>query len=259
MQELVLDVRYLQDPAYQFRNLHGSSTNEYGSSCFSELYNIIYRCVELLSHRLVNEVVIILADRGFIRWNSNNIQLIDIPQFSSFRNRSSGHSRKLMIHPKVILKSYRCIRLSSVLHLYIFLRFNRLVKSIGISSSFHHTASLLIYNFNFSINDDVLNIFLEKCIRLEQLAHAMYPLRFDLIIANDLFFPVESCCLIHRFIFLNLVEFCAYFREDEEPGIFTFACDQVNTFFRKVYAIILFFDNEVKWFIGLWHIPLVIS
>ena len=93
VEHVVFDLTQREHSAKQFTNLYRSSTHKYRSPLLYEAYNLLNNGVVLLTSRLVDAVVHILAEDGAIRWNNHNIQLVDVPQFSGFCFCSTGHPR----------------------------------------------------------------------------------------------------------------------------------------------------------------------
>ena len=93
VEHVVFDLTQREHSAKQFTNLYRSSTHKYRSPLLYEAYNLFDNSVVLLTSRLVDAVVHILAEDGAIRWNNHNIQLVDVPQFSGFCFCSTGHPR----------------------------------------------------------------------------------------------------------------------------------------------------------------------
>ncbi len=163
----MLDFSDLQHSTHQLRNFHGSGAHQYGSSFLCKLYNLLNNSIKFFAHGFVNKIIPVFSCHRPVGRNRNHIQLIDVPQFTRFGDSSTRHTCKLMIHAKIILKGDGGVRLGSIFDLHILLRFNRLMQTIRVSSSVQHTTRLLIYNFYFSIYNDVFSIFFEKCIRFE--------------------------------------------------------------------------------------------
>ena len=93
IEHVVFDLTQREHSAEQFTNLYRSSTHKHRSPLLYEAYNLFDNSVILLTSRLVDAVVHILAEDGAIRWNNHNIQLVYVPQFSCFCFGSTGHPR----------------------------------------------------------------------------------------------------------------------------------------------------------------------
>ncbi len=67
-----------------------------------------------------------------------------------------------MIHSEIVLQGDCRIGLGHFAHFDIFLRFECLVESIGIATAFHHTAGLLVHDFDLTFHDHVFLVALKK-------------------------------------------------------------------------------------------------
>ena len=66
-----------------------------------------------------------------------------------------------MVHTEVVLQGDRGECLCSGLYLYTFLSLDRLVQAIGITTSVHDTARLLVNDHDLVVHNHVLIILLE--------------------------------------------------------------------------------------------------
>ena len=111
-----------------------------------------------------------------------------------------------MVHAEIILKGDRGVSLRSILHLYIFLGFNRLVQAVRIASAFHHTTCLLVDNLHLSIHKDVLRVFFKHVVGLEQLVDRVDTLGFDAVVFDDFFLAHQLFGLIQGTAFFQIVQ-----------------------------------------------------
>ena len=93
IEHVVFDLTQREHSAEQFTNLHRSSTHKHRSPLLYKAYNLFNNGVVLLTSRLVDAVVHILAEDRTIRRNNHYIQLVDVPQFSCLCFGSTGHPR----------------------------------------------------------------------------------------------------------------------------------------------------------------------
>ena len=93
-----------------------------------------------------------------------------------------------MVHTEVVLQRDRRKSLGSTLHLHVLLGFNRLMESIRPAAAFHHTTGLLIDDLHFAAVDDVIDVFFEECICLEELVYGVYALGLDGIVGENIIF-----------------------------------------------------------------------
>ena len=115
-----------------------------------------------------------------------------------------------MVHTEIILKGDGRIGLRSILYLYIFFGFNRLVQPIGVASALHHTTRLLVHNLHLSIHKDVLRISFKHVVGLEQLVDRMDPLGFDAVVFDHLFLARQLFGLVQGAAFFQFVQSNSY-------------------------------------------------
>ncbi len=127
IQYVVFDFFHLQHAADQLWNFNRCGTYQNRSSFFCKFHDLFNGCIEFFTHRFENKVVRIVPGDGAIGRNHNNIQFIDVPQFTGFCFCCTCHARKLVVHAEIILKGNGGIGLCGILHLHIFFRFYRLV------------------------------------------------------------------------------------------------------------------------------------
>ena len=101
-------------------------------------------------------------------------------KFTSLSLRSTGHSRQLIIHPKIILNSNGGIGLCFLFDLYPLLGFNRLVQSITPATTRHQTTRILIHDHDFATLHHIFFVFFVKGKGAQQLRNRMNAFAFYL-------------------------------------------------------------------------------
>src|SRR5665647_1219940 len=164
IQNLVLNTTHLQHSAQQFRDFHRGGSHKHWLTYFIQPDDFVNNSVVFLFLSFVNVVFVIFTDYWLICRNYNNLQFINIPEFTCFSLGSSGHPRQFVVHAEIILKCDGRKSLCSILNFNTLSRFDRLVKTIGVAATFHDTTRLLINNLNLAINQHIFNILFEHCI-----------------------------------------------------------------------------------------------
>src|SRR5690606_1899985 len=167
-------------------------TDQYGPTFLGQLHDLFDHGVELFAGRLVYKIIVILANNGTVSRNNNDVEFVDVPEFTSLSLRGTSHARELVVHSEIILQGDRGVRLRRVLNLHIFLGFDRLVKTIGIPPSLEHTARLLINDLNLPIDDDVFGVAFVERIGPQQLVNGVNTGRLYLVVADEFLLLLKS-------------------------------------------------------------------
>ncbi len=107
---------------------------------------LVHHSVELLTARLVDRVLIINTDNRLIGGYFDNIHSVYFPELVFFRQGGTGHSGFFLVFIKEVLESDSCERPALALHLHMLFCLDRLMQSVGISSSGHYTSGKLVYD-----------------------------------------------------------------------------------------------------------------
>ena len=128
-------------------------------------------CLNLIDNRfklfflgLIYRIIQIFSLYGLIRRNLDNVHGIDISKLLLLRLCGTGHSGLFLKFVKEVLESNGCQRSGLSFYLHMFLRFNRLMQSVGIPSSVHNTSGKFIDNQNLIILYDIIHIPLHKVV-----------------------------------------------------------------------------------------------
>ena len=159
IQDIVHDSFSFQQSRYMFRSSNISGSNKNWLSHLMIKFNIVFHKFPLGLLIKVNFIIEIYSTNSSIGRNDNYFEFVNLTKFFSFCWCCSCHTRKFLILLKEILISNCCHSLRLSLNLYSFFCFNCLVKSFWKSSSWHSSSSMLIYDQNFPIWDDIIFIF----------------------------------------------------------------------------------------------------
>ena len=167
IQYIMLNLAHSKHFAQHFRDFHRSGTYQNRTSFFYHFFNLFDDSFIFLTFCLINAIIHIFTGNRTIRWNNNDIQFINIPKFSRFRFRRTGHTRQFMIHTEIVLQSDGSKCLSSGFHLHPFLGLNSLMQTVRITTAFHNTSCLFVNNLNLSVNYNIFIILFEHGISLQ--------------------------------------------------------------------------------------------
>src|SRR5882757_7750226 len=106
----------------------------------------------------IDDVGIFPANQRAIRWNHDNVKVVNLAEFGSFGFRGTGHAGKLFVHAEVILEGDRRERLVFPLDLHAFFSFNGLVETVGPAPTGHLPSGEFVDDDDFAIFVDVVDI-----------------------------------------------------------------------------------------------------
>ena len=119
------------------------------------------------------------------------------------------------------------------------------MKSVGITSALHDTTRLLVDDLHLSVDHDVLVVFLEEGIGLQQLVDGVHTLALDGVVREQrvllrLTFSVAAGHVA------NLRKLGSNVRQDEELRVLHVARQQVEAFVGKFDTVVLLVDHEIE-------------
>ena len=152
----------LQHTTEQFTYLYRSGTHETGTSCVPQYFDLINDGFIFFPLGFVNKILLIIADHFDIGGDTHHIEFVNAPQLRCFCFSRTGHATEFVVHPEIILQSDGGIGLGGGFNLHIFLGFNGLVQTIGVTTSIQYTTGLLIHDLDRPVVDDIFHIDLEK-------------------------------------------------------------------------------------------------
>jgi len=119
--------------------------------------------------RLVDQVVVILADHGHVGRNHHDVQVVDFFEFRGFRISGAGHSRQLFVHAEIILERNGGQRLVLLFDLDLLLGLQRLMQSVAVTSARHHPSGKLIDNNHLTVFHQIIHVALKQRVGAERL------------------------------------------------------------------------------------------
>ena len=117
------------------------------------LFDVIYHRRELGFGRLVDHILFVFTNHGFVGRNRHHPHLVSLLEFGGLRLGGTGHtgSRTLGIKPHIILQGNRSQGLVLGLNLYPFFGLNSLVHPLVIAPTRQHTSGVFIHNQDFTL------------------------------------------------------------------------------------------------------------
>ena len=130
--------------------------------------------VVLLLRRLVDQVVVVLADRRLVRRNDHRLQPVDLLELEGFGVGRAGHAAKLAVHAEIVLEGHRRQRLVLVLDLHAFLGLDRLVQPVGPAPPGHQPAGELVDDDHFAVLHHVVLVAVVQLVGTQRGIHMVH-------------------------------------------------------------------------------------
>ena len=182
---LVWNATKIEQAAEKFRDFHRTCADQHRTSGISHLFYFInYRSV-LFALRFVHTVIHVNALDRTVSRNFHNVELVNIPELTSFRDSRTRHTRQLVVHTEVVLQRDGSKSLGSGFYTHVLFCLNSLVKSIAPAASFHDTACRFVDNLNLTILNHIVIIEGEHRISLQELLERVHTVALDSIIGHE--------------------------------------------------------------------------
>ena len=139
-----------------FALFHAHGADQYRLTQLVSTHNVFNHGIELGGFRFVDEIGLIDADHFAIGRNRNDLQTVCVHEFGSFGLRGTSHSRKLRVHPEIVLQCDRRQGLIFFLDTNALFGFDGLMYSLTPTSSLEYPTGEFIHDLYFAILDDVI-------------------------------------------------------------------------------------------------------
>ena len=245
VEDIMGDLAQGEHLAQQLRDLDRGRTYQHGASTLYEADDLLDDGGVLLTSRLVDTVVEVVARDGAVGGDDHDVQLIDIPELASLRLGCPGHPRELVIHAEVVLQRDRGEGLRGGLHVDALLGLNGLVQPIGVATAVHDTTRLLVDDHHLAVHNDVLVVLLKEGVGLEELVDRVYALALDGIIGEQRLLA-SSVLLGREALGSELGQERSDVGKDEEAAVIGALRQEVDPLVRELDAILLLVDDEVE-------------
>ena len=156
VQHLVRQLRLGQQLADELAVFDAGGAHQHRLATFMAVANVFRDGVVLLFGRLVDEVVVVLADGRPVGRDDHRFQAVDLLEFIGFRVGRARHAAELAVHAEVVLEGHRGQRLVLALDLHTFLGFHGLVQAVAPAPARHQAAGELIDDDHFAVLHDVM-------------------------------------------------------------------------------------------------------
>ena len=183
--------------------------------------------IELALFCLEYNVRVIDSDNRFVGRNSDNVQLVDLSEFFFFCHSRTGHTRKLIVQTEIILICNCSNGFGFSCDFNAFFCFNSLMKSVVESSSLHYTSCKFVYDKNFSVLYNVVDIFFHNAVCLDCLIDVVEQ---GHIVCVHKVYNVES---FFRFLYAAFGKSCG----------FSLFVDDVISVQQVVISLVVHFNN----------------
>ena len=257
IQHVVLDSPQPEHAAQQLGCFHIGRAHQHRPSGFHQFRDLLDHGVILGFLGLVNQVVLVVADNGTVGRDDHHIQFINGPELACFRFSRTGHTGQLVIHPEVVLQGDGREGLRRVLDLDVFLGFHRLVQTVAPAASLHDTARLLVHNLHLAVHDDVVHVFLEHRVGLQELDHDVHAVALQGVIFHQRVFPLLFLGRIGHRSF-DFGDLAAHIGKHEEIGIVHAGGQHLVALVGHIHRMLLLVDHEIQLVRDDGHFPLVV-
>ena len=149
--------------------VNGNGTNKYWLTVLMTLFNVFNNSLELSVNSAIDQVIKVFTLNRTIRWNDLYRNVINLTELCVLSHCGTSHTGELVVHEEVVLKRNSCQSLVLFTYLDVLFCFNCLVKTFGVTTTFHNTAGKLINNLNLTIDDNVLLVAMEHVLGLQSL------------------------------------------------------------------------------------------
>ena len=157
--ETVLSLKSLRE---HFAFFNTDRSDEQWPAGRADLVDLFHDGIELLFHRLVNDILAVIPDARLIRRNDDDFELVDIHEFVGFGGRGARHSRDLIVELEKILQGNRGERLAFFFDRDGLLGLDGLMEPVGPLPAVHEPAGKFVDDNDFAVHDDIVFLSLER-------------------------------------------------------------------------------------------------
>ena len=123
--------------------------------------------VVLLTPRLVDEVLTVVARNRAVGRNDRDLEPVDLKELAFFRLRRTGHAGELLKETEIILNGDGRERLRLTADLHVLLGFHRLVQTFAPAAASQRAPGKLIDDDDFAVAHDVFLIAQKQSMRAQ--------------------------------------------------------------------------------------------
>ena len=133
------------------------------------LHDLAADGVPLAVARLVDLVVLVLADHRLVRRDLDDRQLVDLHELGGLGERRAGHARELVVEAEVVLQRDRREGLVLLLDVHALLGLDRLVQALRPAPALEDAAGELVDDHDLAVDDGVVDVALVERLGLQRL------------------------------------------------------------------------------------------
>ena len=115
----------------------------------------------------VDEVGLVGAPDRAVRWDLNDVEVVDLLELTRLGDGGSRHPGELVVHPEVVLKRDRGERLVLFLDLHALFGLDRLMEALGVAASLEHASGELVDDLDLAVADEIVDVPRVELLRLQ--------------------------------------------------------------------------------------------
>ena len=161
IQDIVLDPLFFQHLTEQFRYLDRDRTDQNRLSGRMCTDHFVHDRTIFLRFCLVDRIVKILSLYRFVRRNLHNVHSVNITELFFFRQSRTCHTALLLKLIEQVLECDRRQRLALPAHLYMLFRLDRLMQTVGITTSRHDSSGKFVDDHYLAVRRHNIILILE--------------------------------------------------------------------------------------------------
>ena len=165
----VLDAVLVELVRQQLGDLDGDRADEHRLAVRVALDDLAADGVPLAVLRLVDLIVLVLADHVAVRRDLDDRQLVDLHELGRLGEGGAGHARELVVQAEVVLQRDRRERLALLLDVHALLRLDRLVQALRPAPALEDAAGELVDDLDLAVDDGVVDVALVQRLGLQRL------------------------------------------------------------------------------------------
>ncbi len=232
----------LQHPAQHFGGLDAGRSHQHRLAAGVRVFDLGNHRVVFFAPRLVDEIVVVLANARLVGGDDRHVQLVDVVKFVRFGFGGARHARQLEVEPEIILDGDRRHRLRLPVNLNAFLRLDGLMKAVAPAAPGHLAPGELIDDDDFVIFDHVFDVFFKQAIRPQQLRDVMNALSLPVHVLLRLFLLIDLLRIRQLPIVVDLCKLRDQVGEHEGVGLVRVQI--IPAHLREIRVVSAFVDDE---------------
>ncbi len=228
------NVTHAEHAAEHLADVDRCCTHQHGSSRVAHEFNFLDNSKELLLGCLIDAVGHIIADDRLVGGDGHDIQFVDVHELTSLGLGSTGHTRQLVIHAEVVLQGDGGKGLCGSLYLHVLFRFHSLMQSVAPSAAFHYTSGLFVYDFHFSVDNDIFVVFIEHGVCFQQLLQRVHTFALYGVFCHQFVFLFYYFLFAESLLCFECRHLCCNVGQDKQFAVVDLIGEPFRTLVGKV-------------------------